>query len=186
MRGLFPTRHRVAQCHFSLLAARWKKPCNGMAGVHFWGSHTKAQRGWKQQGREQTFLNCPAAWGIWEKTYLFLICWDCGMKPLLCATRLESFDITIAFMYGELQKPLCLSLSFVTLEGCSADRRTSQIARHLATPSSWGHFCAHKTSPKGQKASKPLPCTPVVTGILLRTCKRTTAGQVQELLVSSA
>lgn len=157
MRWLFPTRHRVAQCHFSLLAARWKKRHNRMARVHFWGSHTKAERGWKQQEREQPCLNCPAASGIWEKAYLFLICWDCGMKPsLLCASRLESFDIVIAFMCGDLQKPLRRSLFSVMLEGCSADRWTSQLAQHLPTPSSWGHFCTHKTSPKGQKASKNL------------------------------
>lgn len=96
MRGHFPTRHRVAQCHFTLLAASWKKPRDRMAQVYFWGGHTKASRGWKQQGREQTILNCPSASGMRDKTFLFLMCWDCGMKPsLLCATRSESFDITL-------------------------------------------------------------------------------------------
>lgn len=67
-----------------------------MAQVYFWGGHTKASRGWKQQGREQTILNCPSASGMRDKTFLFLICWDCGMKPsLLCAIRPESFDITL-------------------------------------------------------------------------------------------
>lgn len=95
MRGHFPTRHRVARCHFTRLAASWKKPRDRMAQVYFWGDHTKQGEA-EQQAREQTILNCPSASGIWDKKYLFLICWDCGMKPsLLCATRLESFDITL-------------------------------------------------------------------------------------------
>lgn len=189
MRGHFPTRPRMAQCHFTLLAASWKKPRGRMAQVYFWGGHTKAQRGWKQQGREQTILNCSSASGIRDKTYLFLTAWHCEMKPsLLCATRLESFDITLIlclvncrshcafpFLLAWWRVALCRQMS---LPNCTA----------FSYPFSWGHFHAQKTFPKGQKASRPLPCTPLIMEILPRTCRTTTVGQVQEhrIVVNSA
>lgn len=174
MRELFLTRHRVAQCHFSPLVARGRKLHNRMARVHFWNSHPKAQ------SLRTALFKLPCCFRSTRKR-LLLICRDCGMKPSsLCATRLKSFDVTVHRRFCSSQKLLCLSLPFVTSEICSAYRWTSQIAQRLATPSFQRHFCAHKTSPKGQEASKALPCTPVIMEILLWTCKTTTVGPVQE------
>lgn len=155
-----------------------------MAQVHFWGSHTKAQRGWKWQGREETFLNSPAASGIWEKTYLFLICWDCGMKPKLplCYQTWELWhnncfyvwwtaEAAVPFPFfchvggllcGEMNLPNCIAFSYpIFLRAFLCTQNLSKGTESLQTSSL--HSCNYGNSAVNMQNNHSGPSTRTCT-----------------------